>query len=193
MNVLHPGNGFLFMKVGTHASEDLSSILQRKNEEIARGGFAMWGYGGGTCHPLTMVRPFADMFQSAGEPIRLVMEEMTSNHFAEQVVAEEYSIDGKDWTAINTEIHKVLGSRYALFIKNLRKEEFELPLAQSKVAVGPSEGRRGNTYVQGRVDKACLVLDPLPTSAGEEESISRPISLVADIVYPYAALLRNKP
>lgn len=193
MNVLRPGSGFLFMKVGTHANEDLQSILQRKNDEITRGGFAMWGYGGGTCHPLTMVRPFADMFQDAGEPIRLVMEEMSSHHFAEQIVAEEYSVDGKDWIAINTEIHKVLGSRYALFINNLRHEEFELPLAQSKVAVGPSEGRRGNIYVQGRVDKACLVMDTQPTPIGEGESVSRPIKLVADIVHPYAALLRNKP
>ena len=190
MKTLKSGSGFLFMKVGTHANEDLGSILQRKGEEIVRGGFAMWGYGGGTCHPLTMVRPFAEAFEEKGAPIHLVMEEMTSHHFAEPIAADEYSIDGKEWISINTAIHQVLGSRYALFIKNIREEEFLLPLAQTKVAVGPSEGRRGDVYVQGRVDKACLIMDE--QSAPKAEQPVRPIRLVADIVRPYAALLRNK-
>ena len=47
------------MKVGTHASEELSDIIGRKRAEIEAEGMAFWGYGGGTCHPSTMVRPFA--------------------------------------------------------------------------------------------------------------------------------------
>lgn len=189
MSALDTGNGILFMKVGTHARENLKDILERKQKEIEDGGYAMWGYGGNTCHPLTMVRPFANDFKKAGSVIRLVMEEMESKHFAEQIPADEYSIDGVEWVTINKQIHKVLGSRYALFINNLHHEEFDLPLSKTQVAVGPSEGVRGDTYIQGRVDKACLIV--------EEGSIigsikPRPIKLVADIVAPYAALLRNK-
>ena len=180
------------MKVGKHANENFESILERKRQEIASGGFAMWGYGGGTCHPISMVRPFASSYHSAAKPIRLVMQAMNSKHFAEQVVAEEYSIDGQDWRPIDTNIHRVLGSRYALFIKNLRYEEFELPLNQSVVALGPSEGKRGDAYIQGRVDKACLLYQPSSVS-DDQKQIVLPIRLVADLVEPYAALLRNQP
>jgi hypothetical protein len=192
MSTLHNGSGFLFMKVGTHANEGFQSILERKRREIEEGGFAMWGYGGGTCHPITTVRPFAESFKMRGSSIHLVMEEMDSRHFAEQIPADEYSINGKEWKAINKSIHQVLGSRYALFIKDIREEDFMLPLTNTKVGVGPSEGRRGDIYIQGRVDKACLILDEVQRPE-KEEGAARHIRLVADIVAPYAALLRNVP
>ena len=62
-DIVQPGTGLIFMKVGTHANELLSDILKRKRQEIEDAGFALWGYGGNTCHPLTMVQPFA---QDAG-------------------------------------------------------------------------------------------------------------------------------
>lgn len=188
MSILEAGNPLLFMKVGTHANEDLTSIIARKTLEIERGGFAMWGYGGNTCHPVNMVRPFADEAQARGRPIRLVMQVMESKHFAEQIPADQYSVDGQEWVDIDTSIHQVLGSRYALFINNLRAESLEFPLAQSKVAQGPCEGRRGDIYIRGRVDKACLLYDPTSIVPGTATNIS----LVADIVPPYAALLRNR-
>lgn len=190
MSIIQPGTGLLFMKVGVHAKEDLDSILKRKRDEIERGGFAMWGYGGNTCHPLTMVRPFVESYQKPGSPILLVMEEIESKHFAEQIAADEYSVNGQDWISIDTTIHRVLGSRYALFINNLREVDDKLLLSHSKVAVGPKEGRGGDAYIQGRVDKACLITQPTHTEVAED--VYRPIKLVADIIAPYAALLRNK-
>jgi hypothetical protein len=190
MTTLQPGSPLLFMKVGTHAKESLQDILSRKRKEIEEGGFAMWGYGGSTCHPLTVVRPFAQMFQSHSEPIKLVMEEIDSHHFAEQIAADQYSIDGHEWVDIDKRIHRVLGSRYALFIDNLRLDQIDLPLEQSRVALGACEGRRGDEYVQGRVDKACLIYSPVKTQG---VSIVKKIGLLADIVKPYAALLRNTP
>jgi hypothetical protein len=190
MSKLQPGTPFLFMKVGTHANESLTDILDRKRREIEEGGFAMWGYGGNTCHPLSVVRPFAEMFVGQSEPIKLVMEEIDSHHFAEQIAADQYSVNGQEWIDIDTRIHRVLGSRYALFINNLRLDEIKLPLSQSKVAIGACEGRRGDEYVKGRVDKACLIYDP---GESQGESIITNIGLVADIVAPYAGLLRNKP
>lgn len=190
MSILQPGTPLLFMKVGTHANESLKDILDRKKKEIKDGGFAMWGYGGNTCHPLSVVRPFAEMFQGQPEPIRLVMEEIDSHHFAEQIAADQYSVNGHEWIDIDTRVHRVLGSRYALFINNLRLDEIELSLNQSKVAIGACEGRRGDEYVKGRVDKACLIYDPVQSQG---ESIIKKIGLVADIVAPYAGLLRNNP
>jgi hypothetical protein len=178
------------MKIGVHAQESLESIIDRKLKEIDDEGMAFWGYGGNTCHPTSMVRPFAAEQARQGHPIYLCMEKMESHHLAEPKRADEFSIDGLIWKPVPQGIH-VLGSRYALAIKNLRQEDFALPLARSHVAVGPSQGRKGNEYVLGRVDKACLSLDegadvPLPP----EERVVQ-IGLVAELCEPYAVFLRN--
>ena len=39
-NLITPGQGIIFMKVGVHAQEDLASIIQRKTKEIEDAGFA---------------------------------------------------------------------------------------------------------------------------------------------------------
>lgn len=191
-NIIEPGSGVLFMKVGTHAKESLKDIIARKKKEIDDAGFAMWGYGGGTCHPATMVQPFAKKFVDANKPIYLCMEAMESNHFAEQLAAKEYSADNLNWTEIPSAIN-VLGSRYALLIEDLHEEKFELPLDQTRVAVGNSIGRAGSRYIKGRVDKACLEIIDKPELVNTEGGAVkvRPISLVARLRTPYAVFLRN--
>lgn len=187
------------MKVGTHAQESLEDIIKRKQKEIDEAGIAMWGYGGGTCHPLTAVQPFAKSFEKKGDAIYLCMEQMESRHFAEPKRAEQSSADGLTWKDIPTSIN-VLGSRYALIIKELREETLELPLASTKVAVGNQVGRSGDLYINGRVDKACLeITEPTPPStlADAERLDAEPrvkkISLVAKLEPPYAVFLRNRP
>src|SRR4051794_40773652 len=154
-DLIHPGAGVLFMKVGTHAREDLEEIIARKQAEIDAAGYALWGYGGNTCHPTSMVQPFAKEFEVRGETIHLVMHPMESNHFAVSVRAEEMSRDGQTWEKIPAGID-VIGSRYALAIKELVEVDFDLPLSATRVAVGNSRGKRGDQYIQGRVDKAVL-------------------------------------
>ncbi len=188
-NIIYPGAGVLFMKVGTHAQENLTDIIARKTREIEQAGIGMWGYGGNTCYPTSMVQPFAESFAAQGKPIHLVMEEMTSNHFAEPLCAAEYSSDGREWQEIPAAI-EVRGSRFALLIKNLRQAQLELPLDQTKVAVGNNLGRLGSRYVSGRVDKACL--EVLGVAERTNDTLkARPINLVADLVEPYAVFLRK--
>lgn len=189
--IIQPGQGVLFMKIGKHANEDLADIIARKRREIEDAGFAMWGYGGSTCHPTTMVQPFARERAAAGRSIVLCMEPMDSKHFAPPVRADEYSADGENWLPIDPQINAV-GSRYALLIENLNEAEFDLPLAQTEVAVGPSAGRAGGQYIQGRVDKACLVMRDEPllvNNPNHERSI--PIRLTATLKEPYAVFLRS--
>lgn len=189
--VIKPGAGVLFMKVGTHAQEDLEDIIARKTKEINEAGFGMWGYGGSTCHPRSMVQPFAEMFEARGEPIHLVMKEMTSRHFAEPLRADQYSADTVTWIDIPSPIH-VLGSRYALMIKNLRRCELTLPLDQARVPIGPSMGRIGSRYLRGQVDKACLEILDEPEAVNEGEPREVSVNLVAELAPPYAVFLRNK-
>lgn len=188
--IVKPGAGLLFMKVGTHAQEDLEDIIARKSKEIADTGYAMWGYGGNTCHPRTMVQPFAEDLAARSEPIILCMQAMDSKHFAEQLRAREFSSDSVEWKPIPDTIN-VLGSRFALVIKNLRREEHTLPLNQTKVAVGNNRGRLGSRYVQGRVDKACLEVLPEPELTNEPEKSLIKIDLVAELAAPYAVFLRD--
>ena len=180
---IRPGDKILFMKVGTHAAEDLSDIIARKRAEIAAEGFAFWGYGGNTCNPTTMVQPFA---LNAQGPIVLAMQPMQSNHFAEPIRAEEYSPDGLSWAQVPRGINCV-GSRYALVIDSLDEVDDVLDLACTRVAVGPSAGRVGAAYVQGRVDKACL---DVTGDLGDGSKIIE-IGLRANIVRPFAVYLRN--
>lgn len=189
-NILKPQQGILFMKVGVHAQEDLESIIARKTQEIEQAGFALWGYGGNTCHPTTMVQPFAKGHEASGERILLCMQEMTSKHFADPVRAEQFSVDGRHWQPIPPEIN-VRGSRYALAIRALHQEEFVLPLAKTKVAIGNSAGRTGMQYIKGRVDKACLELTDLAAVPPEPHEDSVQISLVAELCDPYAVFLKN--
>lgn len=189
--IIRPGQGILFMKVGKHANEDLGDIIARKRREIEDAGFAMWGYGGNTCHPTTMVQPFARERVEAGSSITLCMEPMDSKHYAPAVRADEYSEDGQTWLPIDAGINAV-GSRYALLIEDLNETEFELPLAQTEVAVGPNTGRVGGQYIQGRVDKACLVMREEPMRVNDpKHARSIPIRLTAKLRAPYAVFLRS--
>lgn len=188
--IIRPGAGILFMKVGTHAQETLEDIIARKSKEIDDAGFAMWGYGGNTCHPRTMVQPFAQTFEQKGKPIFLCMQEMNSNHFAEPLRANEFSANGIDWQKMPDAI-RVLGSRFALVIKGLRKEEHLLPLNQTRVAVGNNQGRLGSRYLLGQVDKACLEITEHAEQTNESDKKDIQIHLVAELASPYAVFLRD--
>lgn len=180
-------DGILFMKVGTHANESLDEIVVRKRREIKEAGFALWGYGGNTCHPTSIVQPFAAALSERGSGLVLAMHPMQSKHFAEPLRAKQYSVDGKEWDDIPAGVN-ALGSRYALWIADLEPVQLELPLELTRVGWGPSAGRGGSRYVSGRVDKACLELVPGEPRDTEPEVA---IGLVARVVEPYAVFLRS--
>src|SRR5262249_14591058 len=144
--------------------------------------------GGNTCHPQTMVQPFARSYHVKGDTIYLCMDPMDSKHFAHPVRADQLSVDGINWEDIPREIN-ALGSRYALVIKGLRASEFRLPLDTTRVAIGNSMGMQGSRYVRGRVDKACL---EITQGASPEEQDGPVIRLVAEVVEPYAVYLRTR-
>jgi hypothetical protein len=190
--IVKPGQGLIYMKVGTHAQESLEEIIARKSKEIEEAGLAFWGYGGSTCHPQTMVQPFARRYEQKGEVIYLCMQEMDSKHAAPQIAAAEFSVDGIQWNPIPKGV-RVLGSRYALVIKALRAADFDLRLDQTRVGIGNSIGANGSKYIAGKVDKACLeVLDANATTPSPLAERPIHISLVADLVSPYAVHLRNR-
>lgn len=181
------GSAVLYMKVGTHANEDLTSIIARKKREIEETGVAMWGYGGNTCHPTHMVQPFAQAKTAAGKSIVLAMEPMNSRHLADPLRAEEFSRNGTtDWERVPDGIN-VVGSRFALCLKTLEEVDAELHLAQTRVAIGPSRGKVGSKYVRGRVDKACLEV----VRYSDESVRTATIKLIAELIAPYAVFLRS--
>lgn len=186
---LHAGSGFVFMKVGTHAEEPLDEIIERKRREVDEAGYALWGYGGNSCHPKTMVQPFARDFVEREGTIYLCMQSMDSRHFAVTERAVEYSGDGENWSEIPKPIN-VIGSRFALKIADLQPDDFKVPLAQTKVAIGNQTGRPGDRYIRGRVDKACLELLDEEAEGREEVALAQ-IDLVARLADPYAVFVRS--
>jgi hypothetical protein len=188
-NMIEPGAGLLYMKVGTHAQESLTDIIKRKRKEIEAAGHAFWGYGGNTCHPSNTVQPFVKAFEQQGKTIYLCMEEIISNHTHDPIRADEFSVNGIDWHEIPIAIN-ALGSRHALVIDKLEAKEFALPLTRTRVAWGNSRGANGDTYIRGRVDKGCLEL--VDESADDGAGRIAQIGLVARIVKPYAVFLRNR-
>ena len=186
--IIQPGAGIVFMKVGTHAREPLTDIIVRKKREIDEAGYALWGYGGNTCHPVKSVQPFAQSFVRRGGAIYLVMQPMQSRHFATPERAREFSPDGKQWEKIPQPI-SVLGSNFALALDSLEEEAFDFSLGQTRVAVGSKSGRRGDRYIKGRVDKACLEL--VEESPDDDDARIVHVGLVARLVEPYAVFVRT--
>lgn len=135
-----------------------------------------------------MVQPFVRTYRQGGQAVHLCMQEMDSKHFADPLRADQCSPDGIHWEDIPAPIN-VLGSRFALVIESLRREEFDLSLAKTRVALGNQEGRPGNRYIQGRVDKACLEIE-VGDLTPDDECVH--IGLVAELRSPYAVFLRNK-
>lgn len=183
------GEGVFYMKVGTHAGETIEEIVQRKQAEIERLGFAYWGYGGSNCHPLSIVQPFADELGVGGK-FRLLMEETHAKHFGVDRLAGEYSEDGVHWNAL-PEGTKVKGSRYALVIEQLDWVKLTLPLSRTEVVIGPNSGRRGDHYVSGLVDKACLQV--VDERSSQSNVAGKNITLAARIRKPFAVFLRERP
>ena len=187
------GSGLIFMKIGTHAREPLEEIIDRKRKELDRAGRIFWGYGGSTCHPVNVVRPFANAHAKAGKTVHLAMQKMVSQHFAEPELSKEYSDDGVDWRPIPQGI-QVRGSRYAIVLDSLEDTEFLLDLNAIRVAQGRTQGRSGFDYLRGHVDKGCFevvespVLSPVDSLAPTRQQAI--IGLVAKVVSPYAVFLR---
>ena len=189
--ILKPGSPVVFMKVGKHAQESLADIIGRKSKEIEQAGFSLWGYGGSSCHPTSMVQPFAAAAAERGQAIHLIMEAMDSKHDADPLCSAEYSIDRDTWIEIPGAI-EVRGSQFALAIRNLRLEDFTLSLNQTRVALGRSVGKLGSRYIKGQCDKACLEVLEKPELINEPGKVDRAITLVADLVEPYAVFLRGQ-
>jgi len=182
--------GLIFMKVGLHAQEGIEEIIARKQKEYETAGSIFWGYGGGSCHPLTMVQPFAKEVEGRGEELLIIMQKMDSNHTAPPEIAKEYSDDGVNWKPIPKGI-EVRGSRFALVLDELRIEEFAVDLGELQVGIGPSRGKRGDKYLVGQSDKGCFVFSEREVPVAPEERIIKSIGLVARVKSPFAVFVRN--
>lgn len=183
--VIEHGTPLVFMKVGMHAKESLEDIIERKNRECEEAGMMFWGYGGGTCHPLTQVQPFAKEHLSLGQAIQIYMHRIDSNHLSTDL-ATEFSADGINWEPIPEGI-VVKGSRHALVLTELQPGDLDLDLSTTSVAIGNSQGKPGSEYIKGRVDKACL--EVTNQAKGQTDDIKH-ISLIANVIDPFAVLLR---
>jgi hypothetical protein len=181
---------FLFMKVGNHAGETWEQILERKRREFEHAGKIFWGYGGRTCHPLSMVQPFAKLAVREQGGILLVMHPINSKAQPDIIPAKEYSKDGVTWEPIPTGI-QVTGSRYALVLDEIKPGDLEVTLADFEVALGPSSGKGAEVYLQGHVDKGCFTRSRQNRRDTAKKDTSRKLEYTAYLKEPFAVLLRG--
>lgn len=180
-------DAFIFMKVGDHAGESWDTILERKNKEYKRAGMIFWGYGGTACHPINQVQPFAKIYTRSNGGIYLLMQTVTSNADPDIAPATEYSEDGITWKKIPKGI-SVLGSRYALVLGEIEPGDLEINLNEFSVGIGPSKGKSADQYLQGRIDKGCLVTNNVPLR--EPEQTMKTVKYSAQLLDPFAVILR---
>jgi hypothetical protein len=134
------------MKAGTHAGEDLESIIARKRREIAISGWCLWGYGGSACHPVTQVQPHA---RTARQPVTVLFVATASAPAPNLTASREYSPDAADWKPIPVG-HLVSGSKWALVLTSLTPATLTIDLGTYQAAIGPSAGKNLSAYLRGR-------------------------------------------
>ena len=178
----------IFMKVGSHAGENWERILERKRKELADSGLIYWGYGGGTCHPISQVQPFARLAIQAQGQLALVMVPIDSRARPEIVPATQFSRDGVLWEPIPAGVN-VIGSRYAFVLDEIAPIDLEIDLGEFEVGIGPSRGKPADYYVHGRVDKACLARRR-SRARGQMGGCVHNIGFKAALRDPFAVLLR---
>lgn len=171
----------IIMKCGTHATEKIEDILNRKKIEEENNGYIYWGYGGTLCHPINQVQPFCHHNKKVYLLLTLTTSEL--NNIPKR--ANRYSIDKKMWHNINSSIN-VLGSKYALVIKNLQKCDFEINLSDYEIGIGKSVGKNLSVYLKGRVDKACAIKS---NKVQKQEERKIKITMIAELVSPYSVFV----
>lgn len=171
----------IIMKCGTHASEKIEDIYNRKKQEESSVGYFCWGYGGTLCHPLNQVQPFC----KNKEKVYLLLTPTTSELNNVPQRSNYYSIDKETWNDINLSIN-VLGSKYAIVANKLQKCDLEINLNDYEIGVGNSLGKNLGDYLKGRVDKACAI----KTSKKISDVQKIKIVMIAELVYPYSVFVR---
>lgn len=171
----------IIMKCGTHASEKIEDIFNRKKLEEINNGYAYWGYGGTLCHPINQVQPFC----KSNNKVYLLLTQTDSELNNDPKRAETFSIDNNTWEVFNSKVN-VYGSKYALIIKNLQKCNLEIDLEDYEIAIGKSKGKKLSEYFQGRVDKACA------TKNIKDKNNSKKIKIVmiAELASPYSIFVK---
>lgn len=171
----------IIMKCGTHASEKIDDIYNRKKQEEADVGYFYWGYGGTLCHPLNQVQPFC----KGKEKVYLLLTPTTSELNNVPQRSSYYSTDKEVWNNINQSIN-VLGSKYAIVASKLQKCDFEINLNDYEIAIGNSLGKSLGDYLKGRVDKACAI----KKTQGNKKEQKIKIVMIAELTYPYSVFVR---
>ena len=154
--------------------------MNGSSRRSGRRAFAYWGYGGSVCHPITQVQPFAEQ----GTPVAILLIRTRSEFLGTSTPAIAASTDGHSWEPIPAGV--TTSGRYALVLRSVRAATEELDLGAYEVAIGPNEGTPLTSYLRGRVDKACARL-----ASVARDSARVPVVLRADLVAPYAVLLRT--
>jgi hypothetical protein len=180
-------NVFVFMKVGSHGDESFDEILERKSREQSSAKFMLWGYSGMLLNPIHLSRYLKTVWDDGYHPL-LLMQETKSPFKNNPVRSTHFSINKIDWLPLPSNVW-TCGCDKAIVCRNLSRVDFEINLADYRVAIGPSNGKSLSDYLRFRTDKACARHD----AEQNGEATMAPIAWVAEILPPFAIYLSNSP
>ena len=156
-----PGSGFVFMKVGTHAREELGTSSRASGRGPRMKAYGPWAMGRNTCHPfIIIVHGFVRArLREEGRRHLLCMQPMTSRHFAAPPGRGSSPKTALHGCPCHKEINVLGVACHAMAIDELREEEFDLSLGNTQGGcrdeLGPSwrqvHRRQGSTRVASEV------------------------------------------
>jgi len=177
------------MKYGKHAGESADRIIERKNKACEKVNKLFWGYNGTLCHPTTQVQPFVEKVASSEESVYLALSPTSSAPGITSEEATHYSPDRESWRSLPSE-SQITGSKYALVCDKLQPYSDHIDLSKYSVGIGNSEGIPAPDYIQGQVDKGCLIRHESDDLSEQYKTQKVKIDWVSRLIKPYSVFVK---
>ncbi len=170
------------MKIGPFSGFSLEEIFDIKRREEQSIGKFFLGYAGVFCHP-KRVAEFVKIATSQNQKVQVLFIQTRSNFMSPIERLSEYSLDKESWQPLGTEV-LLVGAKYSIVGKNLKKTDFDINLADYQSVLGSTPGKALDEYLVWRCDKSCAVHMPKKSKKPKVAKISFMCELTDDgVVY----------
>lgn len=148
----------IVMKIGPFSGFSLEEIIEIKEKEEKHVGKFFLGYSGVFCHPKRVVE-FIELAKRDKSKVFVLFVKTKSNFISKIDRLLEYSIDKNIWNKLDEKV-LLVGSKFSIVGKNLKKVDFDINLSDYTSVLGTTEGKTLDNYLMWRCDKSCAIYKP---------------------------------